>query len=82
MTAEQFTYWLQGFFELSGATTLNEQQVKVVKDHIALVLKKETPVSNTITYIPNIRVEPLSPPKDWVVTSTTNMVDVPTNLTC
>lgn len=82
MTAEQFTYWLQGFFELSGATTLNEQQVKVVKDHIALVLKKETPVSNTITYIPNIRVEPLSAPKDWVVTSTTNMVDAPTNLTC
>ncbi len=43
MTAEQFTYWLQGFFELSGTTTLNEQQVKVVKDHIALVLNKVTP---------------------------------------
>jgi chorismate mutase len=43
MTAEQFTYWLQGFFELSGTTTLNEQQVKIVKDHIALVLNKVTP---------------------------------------
>ena len=42
MTAEQFTYWLQGFFELSRTTTLNEQQVKIVKDHIALVLNKVT----------------------------------------
>lgn len=45
MTTEQFTYWLQGFFELSGATTLNEEQVKVIKEHIALVLKKTTPSS-------------------------------------
>ena len=43
MTTEQFVYWLQGYFELSGAKTLNEEQVKIVKDHIALVLKKETP---------------------------------------
>jgi len=47
MTAEQFTYWLQGFFELSGTTTLNEQQVKIVKDHIALVLNKVTPRYDT-----------------------------------
>ena len=64
MTAEQFTYWLQGFFELSGATTLNEEQVKIVKDHIALVMKKETPVSNTITYIPNIKLYPTNQPID------------------
>jgi hypothetical protein len=42
MTTEQFTYWLQGFFELSGTTTLNEEQVKVIKEHIALVLEKKT----------------------------------------
>lgn len=43
MTPEQLVYWLNGFFELSGATTLNEQQVKVIKEHIALVLTKVTP---------------------------------------
>ena len=26
-----FVFWLQGFLELIGATTLNEQQVQVVK---------------------------------------------------
>ena len=52
MTAEQFTYWLQGYFELSGATTLNEAQVKILKEHLGLVVKKVTPStlpSNTIT---------------------------------
>ena len=38
-----FIYWLAGFFELSGATTLNEEQVRVIKEHIALVLHKVTP---------------------------------------
>ena len=37
-----FVFWLQGFLELSGATTLNEQQVQVVKEHLALVLNKKT----------------------------------------
>ena len=37
-----FVYWLQGFLELSGAITLNEQQVQVVKEHLALVLNKKT----------------------------------------
>ena len=47
MTTEQFVYWLQGYFELSGAKTLNEEQVKIVKDHIALVLNKVTPRYDT-----------------------------------
>jgi hypothetical protein len=43
MDSNSFVYWLNGFFELSGATTLNEEQVKVIKEHIALVLHKVTP---------------------------------------
>jgi hypothetical protein len=43
MEERDFVYWLNGFFELSGATTLNEEQVKVIKEHIALVLHKVTP---------------------------------------
>jgi hypothetical protein len=45
MNSEHFIYWLQGFFELSGTATLNEEQVKVIKEHIALVLEKKTPSS-------------------------------------
>lgn len=37
-----FIFWLQGFFELSGATTLDEKQVKIIKEHIALTLTKVT----------------------------------------
>jgi len=43
MTTEAFIYWLQGYFEISDAKTLNEKQVSIIKDHLALVLKKETP---------------------------------------
>ena len=42
MNSEHFIYWLQGFFELSETATLNEEQVKVIKEHISLVLEKKT----------------------------------------
>lgn len=44
MTPENFTYWLQGFFELSNSVVLSEQQIRMIKDHLQLVFKKETPV--------------------------------------
>jgi len=43
MTPQDFVYWLQGYIELQDPKTINEQQVQIIKDHIALVLKKETP---------------------------------------
>lgn len=42
MNELNFAYWLQGFFELSGSESLNEDQVKIIKEHLALVFKKET----------------------------------------
>lgn len=41
MKSESFVYWLQGFFEVSGATELNAQQTEAVKRHLALVFKHE-----------------------------------------
>lgn len=80
MTAEQFTYWLQGFFELSGATTLNEQQVKIVKDHIALVMTKVTPNVLTIRAGGDI-LDSLK--NDKICTKTTDTVlNLPTVVTC
>lgn len=75
MTTEQFTYWLQGYFELSGATTLNEQQVKVIKEHIALVLKKETP--NYLT----IQGPPATDNKIYIRTTPVNNYNVPNVVT-
>lgn len=43
MSPENFAYWLNGAFELGGLNNLNNDQVKIVKDHLALVLKKVTP---------------------------------------
>lgn len=42
MNEREFYYWLRGFFELSGAEFLNKQQVQIVKEHMDLVVKKET----------------------------------------
>jgi hypothetical protein len=42
-----FVYWLQGYLELDAADgadpELTPEQVKCIKDHLALVLRKKTP---------------------------------------
>jgi hypothetical protein len=37
MTSENFAYWLQGYFELSKTTTLDESQVQTIKNHLSMV---------------------------------------------
>jgi hypothetical protein len=41
MQSRDFCYWLQGFFEISADGSLDQRQVKLVKDHLALVFKHE-----------------------------------------
>lgn len=53
MTAEQFTYWLQGFIEVENPKTLNLRQTKIIKDHLNLVFKKETPNYDVISPPPH-----------------------------
>ncbi len=43
MTAEQFTYWLQGFMETADPKSIDEKQTQIIKDHLALVFTKVTP---------------------------------------
>jgi hypothetical protein len=43
MTAEQFTYWLQGFMEIANPAQLGEKEIQIIKDHLALVFDKQTP---------------------------------------
>lgn len=42
MNERDFVFWLQGFFEMTGSNELTTDQVKMVKEHLALVLHKET----------------------------------------
>jgi hypothetical protein len=43
MTSRDFAFWCQGFFEIGGeqVKTLNEEQVNIIKRHLALVFKHE-----------------------------------------
>jgi hypothetical protein len=41
MTSRDFAFWLQGSFEISGSSELNERQVDIIKNHLALVFKHE-----------------------------------------
>ena len=51
-----FVFWLQGFFELSNPSTLDEQQVQIIKEHLALVLQKTTSTSYFHDIQSNIKV--------------------------
>lgn len=34
MSPENFYYWLKGFLEMSNTTTLSQEQVKIIKNHL------------------------------------------------
>ena len=53
MTPESFTYWLQGFVELSDTDTISEKQWLMIKDHLKLVFDKKTPDRNFLTKSPS-----------------------------
>lgn len=65
MTPENFVYWLQGFFELTESKNLSESQVQVIKNHLALVFDKKTPVTPIVTPIkpqPSDKFTPIPTP--------------------
>jgi hypothetical protein len=41
MTARDFAYWLQGFFEIQKPTTIGADQTEMIARHLALVFKHE-----------------------------------------
>jgi hypothetical protein len=43
MTEKEFVIWLHGFLEISGATSLDEKQLQVIKDHLNTFFTKVTP---------------------------------------
>lgn len=53
MNERDFIYWLSGFLESSSSKILFEDQVKTIKDHLALVCNKQTPNNYGITFTPN-----------------------------
>lgn len=43
MSEKEFVIWLHGFLEISGATSLNEKQLSIIKDHLNTFFIKVTP---------------------------------------
>jgi len=44
MTPEAFCYWLQGYFEMTeGNANLSQNQIEMIRSHLALVFHKVTP---------------------------------------
>ncbi len=49
MTSRDFCYWLQGYFEIENnqprpeefSATLNSEQIKMIRNHLAMVFKHE-----------------------------------------
>jgi hypothetical protein len=39
MKTENFCYWLQGMFELTGSEELTKDQVRIIKNHLNLVFE-------------------------------------------
>lgn len=37
MTSRDFTFWLQGFFEIAEETEITPRQVEIIKNHLKLV---------------------------------------------
>lgn len=64
MESINFAYWLQGFFEISNDKKLNEKQVQIIKDHLALVFDKQTPDRNIdindVNYIKKVAEDSLN----------------------
>lgn len=57
MTSRDFVYWLQGYIEIQSARTapslaLTEEQVKTIKNHLALVFVHEIDPANVGLGVP------------------------------
>lgn len=57
MEAISFVYWLQGALELGQQKAMSEEQVKIIQDHLNLVLQKATPAYNKPP-MPNLGFRP------------------------
>lgn len=41
MNSRDFCYWLQGYFELTGSSSIEGEKIQIVKNHLAMVFHHE-----------------------------------------
>ena len=86
MNAQDFTYWLQGFAELSGDSPPTKAQWKSIREHLALVFEKRTP---PVAATPVIAAEDgnrilrmLDPSRQWAPQTAADGLPQRTSVTC
>jgi hypothetical protein len=53
--AENFCFWLQGFFELNGgAASITPEQAEQIKTHLALVFKHDPAMEHPAPILPRL----------------------------
>lgn len=65
MKAENFCFWLQGFFELQDARSITPEQAELIRTHLALVFKHDPAMAHPAplpVVLPIVEV-PIAPPK-------------------
>jgi len=53
MTSDNFIFWLHGFFEIGKPEKLSAVHVQEIKNHIDLVLKRQTPPTMSAPFFYN-----------------------------
>lgn len=69
MNEREFCYWLQGLLEVGDPKKLNEKQVAIIKEHLALVFTKVT--STPDVSVPTVWPVMPTQPQDWSITCST-----------
>jgi hypothetical protein len=77
MTAEQFTYWLQGFMEINDPETLGVRETQIIKDHLKLVFDKQTPDRKQL-----LTENPITTPYPGIIYPDPNIYTSPYKITC
>ena len=68
MNTIDFCFWLQGYFEVSGAKELTPEQVEIIKNHLNLVFKHEIdPLRESETTTPASVLNQTHSPKNDVL---------------
>jgi hypothetical protein len=55
MKAQEFCYWLQGYFELSGASELTTRQTEMIDRHLAMVSIHEKGDGRSVQFCNELR---------------------------
>ena len=68
MNEREFCYWLQGLFDVGGVKSLDESQVQIIKERLALAFRREAREIYSAPIGPTIPVRlQIRRPSEWTI---------------